>query len=587
MKKKKLPIGISDFKEIIEGNFYYVDKSLFIQEILDNGSKVILLTRPRRFGKTLNLMMLKYWYEAYQGKMLNAEIGILNEEKETIANRRSLIDNSELFHNLKIWTLGEEYTSHCGKYPVIFLTFKDVKEENWKNCYEKLQGIIISEFQRHKYLLESKQLDEIDKEYFQRILKNTERESDYKEALKNLSKFLHLHYGQKVVILIDEYDTPVHEAFHFGYYEKVINFLRTFLGAGLKDNVNLEKGVITGILRVARENLFSDLNNLSIYTVLSEKYSDKFGMLESEVKQILKDYSLEENLSGVKDWYDGYTIGAVTDVYNPWSILNYVDNHEEGLKPYWVNTSGNKMIKDLLAKGDNSLKIDLESLIQNKTIEKRIQSHTIFTDLERSSDSVWTLFLFSGYLKVIGSRVDEEDMYWCTLAIPNREVIGVYKQFILQWLSDYLSNQEVELFIKSLTSGDVTTFEEILQKYVLSSMSYFDVSGTQPEKVYHAFVLGLLVNMRGSYSIKSNAESGYGRYDISLIPSDKSQKGIIIEFKSVNVKRSETLDDAVKSALAQIEEKQYESELRSLGVTDILKLGIAFEGKKIQVGANG
>ena len=328
------------------------------------------------------------------------------------------------------------------------------------------------------------------------------------------------------------------------------------------------------------------MNNLSIYTILNNKYSDKFGLLEKEVKQILIDYELIEYLEAVKEWYDGYNIGEDKDIYNPWSIINYIDNFKEGLKPYWVNTSSNKLIKDLLANGDISLKIDLESLIENKPIEKRIQSHTIFTDLERSSDSIWTLFLFSGYLKVISSRQDEEDTFWCTLAIPNREVIGVYKQFISQWFTDFFNYRELDLFLKSLTTGDIKTFEDILQKYVFNSMSYFDKGGKEPEKVYHAFVLGLLVHLKGSYIVKSNVESGYGRYDISLIPIDKTKKGIIIEFKVVNPNREETLEKALDSALAQIENKQYETELRSLGVLDILKLGIAFHGKKVQVKSN-
>ena len=586
MKKKKLPIGISDFKRIIEEDYYYIDKSLFIQELIDSSSIITLITRPRRFGKTINIMMLKYWFEAYQGKFTNVELRMSNEEKSQLANRNSTIENSFLFHHLKIWELGEEYTKHCGKYPVIFLTFKDVKEKDWKTCYEKLINTIIQEYQRHNYLLNSDRIQKVDKEYILNIISKKATEVDYSDSLKNLSKFLNQHYDEKVIVLIDEYDTPVHEAFSSGYYEEVIAFIRTFLGAGLKDNVCLEKGVITGILRVARENLFSDLNNLSIYTILNNKYSDKFGLLEKEVKQILIDYELIENLEAVKEWYDGYNIGEDKDIYNPWSIINYIDNFKEGLKPYWVNTSSNKLIKDLLANGDISLKIDLESLIENKPIEKRIQSHTIFTDLERSSDSIWTLFLFSGYLKVISSRQDEEDTFWCTLAIPNREVIGVYKQFISQWFTDFLNYRELDLFLKSLTTGDIKTFEDILQKYVFNSMSYFDKGGKEPEKVYHAFVLGLLVHLKGSYIVKSNAESGYGRYDISLIPIDKTKKGIIIEFKVVNPNREETLEKALDSALAQIENKQYETELRSLGVLDILKLGIAFHGKKVQVKSN-
>lgn len=577
MKKKKLPIGISDFREIIEENYYYVDKSLIIQELIDLGSKVSLITRPRRFGKTLNLSMLKCFFELFPSLSIREREATVGESPVVREASRTI------FQNLKIWKLGEEYTRQFGKYPVVFLTFKDVKEANWESCYAKFKNRISEEYKRHNYLLKSKYIESIDKEYIQAIISKKASEIDYADSLLKLSQHLYQHYRQKVVVLIDEYDTPVHEAFSNGYYEKAIEFMRSFFGAGLKDNIFLEKGVITGILRVARENIFSDLNNLATYTVLNHKYSDKFGLLESEVKEMLDYYGLSDSLEGVKDWYDGYNIGLEKDIYNPWSIVNYIANYTEGFQPYWVNTSSNKMLKDLMATGDSSLKMDLEVLIKNQSIEKKIQSHTIFSDLDKS-ESIWTLFLFSGYLKIINCRTDEADIYWCELSIPNREVLGTFKRFLEQWFTDYLAEKEIKIFMQSLINEELETFEEILQKYVLNSFSYFDRDGREPEKVYHAFVLGLFVHLNDRYTVKSNAESGYGRYDVSLIPLDKSKKGIVIEFKVVNSNKKETLEKAVESALKQIEEKKYEAELLSLGIKDVLKLGIAFEGKKVKVG---
>jgi hypothetical protein len=376
----------------------------------------------------------------------------------------------------------------------------------------------------------------------------------------------------------------VHEAFFRGYYDKVIDFLKSFLGA-LKDGTKLQYAVITGILRVSRENIFSDLNNPSMFTILNHKYSDKFGILESEVIQMFQDFDIEDDLEKVRSWYDGYVIGITKSIYNPWSFINYVSNHSEGLIPYWVNTSSNRLIKDLMARGDSILKQDLEQLIQNKTIEKRINPYIVFRDLERNADAVWTLFLFAGYLKVIDRRTDENDVFWYTLSIPNKEVTSIFRKFLEDWLTDFIPMNEVEIFTKSLLTGDAETAEDILQKYVIQSMSYFDKDGEHPEKIYHAFVLGLLVHLSGRYLVKSNAESGYGRYDISLVPLDKNGVGVILEFKVVNTLKKETLENAVKSALKQIEDKQYETELRAMGIKEVYKYGVVFEGKKVKVGS--
>jgi hypothetical protein len=321
-----------------------------------------------------------------------------------------------------------------------------------------------------------------------------------------------------------------------------------------------------------------------MFTILEQTYSDKFGILESEVIEMFQDFGIEEDIEQARSWYDGYVIGTTKSIYNPWSIINYVQYHKEGLKPYWVNTSSNRLIKDLMARGDSILKQDLEQLVQNKTIEKRINPYIVFRDLERNADAVWTLFLFAGYLKVISHRMDEEDMFWYTLSIPNKEVTSIFRKFLEDWLSDFIPYNEIEIFIKSLITGNARTFEKILQKYVIQSMSYFDKDGEQPERVYHAFVLGLLVYLNGRYLVKSNAESGYGRYDISLVPLDKNGVGVILEFKVVDEDDDKTLENAVKSALKQIEDKQYETELRAMGITEVYKYGVAFEGKKVKVG---
>ncbi|MCP5498164.1 MAG: AAA family ATPase [Leptospiraceae bacterium] len=560
---KKLPIGNSNFREVIEDNYFYVDKSLLIQEVLDSGSKISLITRPRRFGKTINLSMLKCWFEVYQ-------------------DSKSAIPNSELFQNLKIWKLGDEYTKHCGKYPVIYLTFKDVKESKWENCQKFLKRIISSEYERHSYLLDSNSLTDAQKKLFRSIQDLSADFVTYETSLKKLSEFLHLHYGEKVVVLIDEYDTPVHEAYYKKYYDLMVDFYRTFLGAGLKDNEHLEKSVITGILRISKESVFSDLNNFSVYTVLNNRFADKFGFTQEEVTAALDYYQLTDKQEGVKTWYNGYVFGNQTDIYNPWSILNFLEHHSEGLKPHWVNTSSNLIIRDLLSRADSESKKDMESLLKRETIEKEVQVDTVFSEIENGGNTLWSFLLFSGYLKVVRQRVDGKRLY-SQLLIPNLEIEYLYERFISGWLTDNLQSYELKELLNSLLTGNVDNLQFLLQKFILNSFSYLDPTGKEPERVYHAFILGLLLHLSDSHSVKSNRESGFGRYDIMLIPKRQNGVGVVIEFKLVYPHLKETLAIAAEKALGQIEDNRYEEELKSMGASAVLKYGMAFEGKEVLV----
>ncbi|SHH37850.1 AAA family ATPase [Tepidibacter thalassicus] len=553
---RKIPIGISDFKELISENYYYVDKSLFIKEILDDGSKVILIPRPRRFGKTLNMSMLKYFFE------------------------KSDEDNRYLFEKLKINNY-KEIMDMQGKYPVIYITFKDIKYSNWEDCLSGLKKIIRNEFVKHKYLLEEDILDKYEKIEFKSILESEAEYVDFLESLKVLSKYLAKYYKQKTVVLIDEYDVPIQSGYLNNYYGKVIEFMRIFLSAVLKDNEYLQKGVLTGILRVAKESIFSGLNNLKVCTILKNHYSDKFGFLENEVKEILKYYNIESEMDEVRKWYNGYIFGKNV-IYNPWSILNYVDNYEKGYRPYWVNTSSNDLVKIILTKSGEFIKKDLEDLIKGKDIVKTINEDIVMKDIDKSSENVWSFLLFSGYLKVVNEEFKRGKTY-CNLKIPNLEVAYLYEEIIMSWFDESINNDKFNIMLKSLVNGDIKTFSKILKEFVLSSISYFDTGGNESEKVYHAFVLGMLVALCDDYEVKSNRESGYGRYDVALIPKDKSKIGIIMEFKKVDKDDKENLEIAAQNAINQIKNKNYKLDLLDRGIKNIIELGIAFEGKDVLV----
>ncbi len=585
---KKISIGNSDFKKIIENDHYYVDKTLFIKELLDSGSEVTLITRPRRFGKTLNLSMLKYWFERYDGWISDKREAVSGKKEKrrtqsenSVPNTQHSMPNTCLFQHLKIWQQGEEYTKHCGKYPVIFITLKEAKETNWKNCFQKLQSTLSRLYEEHSYLLESDIFSKSEIEKYESILEQKANEIVCKESLFNLTNYLYQYYNQKVIVLIDEYDAPVHEAFEYGFYTDIIGFLRSFLGSCLKDNLYLEKAVVTGILRVTRESLFSDLNNPKIVTLIEDIYSDKFGFTEDEVIKFLQDYQLDHHIEGVKQWYNGYIIGDNQSIYNPWSIINFIDNPSGGFKPYWVNTSGNTLINHLLARANETTKSELEQLIAHQSITKKIDSHIVFSEIDTTSENLWSFLLFTGYLKII-RKIQEGKNIQYELMIPNLEVETIYDKFIEGWFTNSLGNDNVKFLLESILTGDAETFEDILQDFVLKYMSSFDIADEEPEKVYHAFVLGLLVHCQ-THKVKSNRESGFGRYDIMMIPIDINQAGVVIEFKKVDPDDDETLETACNSALQQIVEKAYSTELQEMGVKQVYQYGIGFDGKKVMV----
>ncbi|MCP4105678.1 MAG: AAA family ATPase [Desulfobacteraceae bacterium] len=551
-KKKKipLPIGFSDFRDLRENKCYYVDKSMFIKEITEAWGKVLLLPRPRRFGKTLNLSMLRYFYE------------------------KTDKDLSALFDGLALRN-DETFRIHRGKYPVVWMTFKDVKSLGWSDCLRNLHTVIYKEYARHRYILDSNILFSEEKTYFTNILNKKADQTDYERSLEYLSVFLRRFHDKQVIILIDEYDTPINAGYIGGYYEKIINFMRNLLSGGLKDNEHLFKGVVTGVLRVAKESIFSGLNNLDVFTLLDEEFRSAFGFTEKEVQDLLKDYCLSDRYDEVSQWYNGYLFGGKV-VYNPWSVLNYVASMGQA-EAYWINTANTDFIDNLATRGGKELREELGQLLENGTITKPVHDNIVMRDLDTRDDLLWSFLLFSGYLRCTGEAVRRN---YYELEIPNEEVRIVYEDMIEQWFAEKIGSEQLKDMLKALETGEVKMFEQMLRQVVLQVMSYHDFSGA-PEKVYHALVLGMLLWMSGKYEIRSNRESGYGRYDLMLKPKNLSRQGIVIEFKKVY--EGDTSENVLEEALKQIEEKKYAAELEAAGVKDILKLAVAFKGKELWV----
>ncbi|HBL98094.1 TPA: AAA family ATPase [Candidatus Dependentiae bacterium] len=550
-EKKYISIGIDDFNRLIEGNFYFADKSLLIKELLDSGSPVTLIPRPRRFGKTLNMSMLRCFFE----------------KVDPNHSRR------HLFNGLKI----EQYPNcmdHQGKYPVIWLTLKDAKTNNWDHCYEKIRRVIGLEFERHLPALKPI-LNDLEVRQIQEIIAGQASQPAYENSLLDLSRYLERAYNAKVVILIDEYDTPIHEGYSSGYYDEVINFMRGFMGAGLKGNSALQWGVLTGILRVAKESIFSDMNNLRVCTLTSNAHADKFGLLESEVIAILHAFDLDSHIDLVRNWYDGYRSGEYK-VYNPWSIINLIDNKGR-FQPYWVNTSSNTMIKNLLKRCTPEMKEELEVIITGGKVTKAIRENIIMADIEQNDEVLWNFLLFSGYLTFDNYRLVADTNY-AELLIPNIEVGTTYKTTFSTWFSEGAGLRNYNNMIASLVAGKAELFQDYFMKFSQETLSIFDVRGDEPERFYHALVLGMLATLAQTHEVRSNRESGDGRYDVMVIPKDLLQFSAIIEFKKARSK--ETLKTTAKKAIQQIEDKNYEAELRARGVKNILKLGIAFKGKE-------
>lgn len=561
-KLKGLPIGIDDFKKLIEKNCLFIDKSLFIKEIIDDTAEVKLITRPRRFGKTLNLSMLRYFFE------------------------KTDEDNSYLFNDLNIFKQDDMYKKEQGQYPVVNLTFKDVKENSFNNCLKNLKIQIIEEYKRHDYILNSDKIRDTDKKQYISIIEENASDVWYKNSLKLLIRLLSEYYNKDVIVLIDEYDTPINQGYISGYYEEIIDFMRNFLGGGLKGNPNLKTAVITGIYRVAKESIFSGFNNLYVSSIIQNSYADKFGFTEKEVEDILKYYNIDTKIDDVKGWYNGYIFGDNTVIYNPWSILNYI--REKKLKPYWVNTSNNDIIRDVLTKTEANVKKKIETLIDGGELKDvNINIDTNFRDIIGKNiigeDILWNLLLVSGYLKPKKMWLDNGRTK-CNLKIPNNEIKIVYEDIILSWFQDNeITTEKIKELLLSLVEGDIEKFKDGFEYIVRKSFSYFDVGENSAENFYHAFILGLLVNLDRKYRVKSNTESGGGRPDIIIIPEDKTKKGVIIEFKVVKNGNKEEFEKAAKAALKQIESLNYSDELINCGIKAAVELAIVFYGKKVHI----
>jgi len=540
---KKLPIGLSDFKKLIEGSYYYFDKTNFIDEIIKDGSEVKLFTRPRRFGKTLNMSMLKYFFDIKEAE-----------------------ENRKLFKNLYIEKT--ENFKEQGQYPVVFLSLKDLKADNWESMVNYLKVLISNLCLENRYLLEN--LDSFDKAIFENYINKNAKIESLKDTLKFLTRILYEKYNKKVVVLIDEYDAPLVSAYHNKYYENAKDFFKTFYSSVLKDNIYLQMGIMTGIIRVIKAGIFSDLNNLSTYTILSDFYPNCYGLTEEEVKKSLIDYNLEYEMGDVKDWYDGYRFGN-SEVYNPWSILNFL--HAKELRAYWVDTSGNDLINDVLKIVRKDIIRDLKKLFDGEGLKQNLSGTS---DLSRllSEEEIWELMLFSGYLTV-EEKIDNKNYI---LRLPNKEVKELFKDtFIERYFGR--GNKLADL-MEALTENRIEDYEETLQDILLKSVSYNDTKKGN-EAFYHGFILGMSLYLEREYIVKSNIESGLGRYDVSIEPKNKNKRGYILEFKSTD--NVDKLEEISKEALKQIEEGKYSSSLKQEDTKEILYLGIAFCGKQIKV----
>ncbi len=554
--KYHLPLGESDFRRIRLDGDYYIDKTLLIQEVID-ANRVVLITRPRRFGKTLNMTTMRYFYDCRE-------------------------DYRTLFEGLNIMQAGERYLAKMGKHPVIFMSFKDIKKSNWKEAYESLTRQIRAAYESYKFDL--KKLDLSEQNLAERFLQGKPLKEDFETCLKVLCKALFLTYNANPVILIDEYDTPLISAWLDNYYMDCVELMRDMFSGGLKDNPWLEKAVITGIVRVSKESLFSGLNNLTVFSTLEKYAADKFGFTEPEVEKLLQDCELNgKQLQDIREWYNGYTIGSAL-VYNPWSVLSYVDEQPDQPKAYWVNTSDNRMIKELLFKGEATVRADIEALMAGKWLEKSLNPHLVFQDLRKHQGAVWNLLLFAGYLKIRNIQVNEMDSPTCELAIPNREVRSVFSMSVLHWLEDQLSENKFDEMLRYLLAGRIEPFNALLKEFVINVVSFHDTAKPETENFYHAFFLGMFIKLADKYHIRSNRESGYGRYDILMIPIDKTQKGIVIEVKApMAYFKEKTLRQALNAAVKQLKTQAYATELLAQGVTEVMHIAIAVEGKECLV----
>ena len=551
MGKKAIPIGIENFEDIIKDNYYYVDKSMLIEDILVNRAAVTLFTRPRRFGKTLNMSMIKYFFDV-----------------------RNKDENRKLFEELKIF--GSEYMKEQGKYPVIFVSLKDLRGDTWEDTFENLKSFIsdlYAEFEDMREIMNKRDKIKFDKIFYE------EEKGDYETALKLLSNYIYKYYGKKVIILIDEYDAPIINAFDKGYYNEAINFFQIFYSSALKTNDSLKYGILTGITRIIKEGIFSGLNNLYVNTILSKNYSEYFGLLESEVIKMLDYFQMKYKTKEVKDWYNGYRFGD-KEIYNPWSIINYIKEKE--LKAYWANVSGNTLLENMLDQAGEDVYTDLKRFTDGESIEKYISDGTTIKSLLSNDDEIWQLFLYSGYLTKAKEQIEIDGISEYTniynLKIPNKEIRKYFGNIFLNRF--FGTELKTSILIKALESGDIKKFEKTLGEIIVNMLSHFDLD-SEMEKIYQVFMIGLVGFLMGKYEIISNNESGYGRYDLAMIPIKSNEKAYLMEFKISKTEKGMTLK--AEEALKQIDERKYDTRLKARGIKNILKIGIAFYGKKVKV----
>mgnify|MGYP005762080247 FL=1 len=554
MEFEGIGIGESNFKGLRLRKNYFIDKTMYIKDIIDNQARVLLVTRPRRFGKTLNMSMLRYFFDC------------------------DVKDSKELFEGLKIMEQGEKYTSKLGAYPCIYLTLKDVNVDDYERMATGFKSAVLDAYREHRYLLDSDKVYDDEKARINDILYIREDEEQLIKSIRELSGYLYRHYEKPVMLFIDEYDVPIQAAYVEKYYEQAIKFLKNFYTTTFKDNPYLEKTVLTGVSRVAKESIFSGANNFKVFTVLDNEFADDFGITSEEMDKVIEDFNVKEDKEEIKKWYDGYRIGNVEGIYNPWSILNYLTDKQ--LKPYWVNTSSNDLIK-MTIKKSTTVKEKMEKLLKGEAIEVPIDLETIIDGIEENENNIWGLMLGTGYLKVDEVVNLAEGIY--KVKLPNYEIKLLFQSIVRSWFNDKVIGNDLNSILKDLVELNLSEFEIKFQKLVKEMFSYMDVGENTAENFYHAFVLGMLVGLKDSYYVNSNRESGMGRYDIMLEPQDKNKNSFIIEFKVANDMQENTIEDVIESAKRQIEERDYESNLRERGFNNITKMVFAFRGKECKM----
>ena len=552
--KRPLPIGVSDYCRA-STSYYYIDKTLMIRDLLDEQPAISLFTRPRRFGKTLNMDMLRVFFE--------------NTEEDT----------SVYFRDKAIWRCGERYRQHQGKYPVIFFTFKDIKFATWEECLQIIGLLFQEEFGRHMELLESDRCSDFEKAYFRKVLALEAGSAELTRALSKLSKMLDDHYGVPPILIIDEYDTPIQQGHVRGYYDQVVTFMRNFFSDGLKDNTHLSYGFLTGILRVAKESIFSGLNNLNVNSILEERYGEYFGFTPEEVREMCKYYGVQEKYEEICDWYDGYRFGN-SDIFNPWSVINYFNRKCEP-QAFWLSTSSNDIIKEILQAATPEIRAKLSDLMLGKTILTPVDIGIIYPQIKKNPSSVYSFLLLTGYLKIVKRERQFDESFIYHVALPNKEIKFAYSKEILAEMEEIVSYGTVSAIQEALYTGDDRRLQEELQTFLMRTVSYYD---TAAESFYHGLLLGLVAVLAGYYVISSNRESGMGRYDIQLMPRKEGMPGILIELKTAPKGSSEEqLQKLAAEAVGQIKSCSYETELQHQGVNQIVRYGMAFCGKQVEI----